>query len=30
MTLNEGQKVKFEVLADRRTGRSSAENLQAA
>jgi cold shock protein len=29
-SLNEGQKVSFEVVADRRTGRSSAENLQAA
>ena len=28
-SLNEGQKVSFEVVADRRTGRSSAENLQA-
>jgi len=30
ITLNEGQKVSFEVIADRRTGKSSAENLQAA
>jgi CspA family cold shock protein len=29
-TLNEGQKVAFEVVANRRTGKSSAENLQAA
>ena len=29
-TLAEGQKVSFEVVQDRRTGRSSAENLQAA
>ena len=28
-TLNEGQKVSFEVVADRRTGKSAAENLQA-
>ena len=28
-TLNEGQKVSFEVVADRRTGKSSADNLQA-
>lgn len=28
-TLNEGQKISFEVVADRRTGKSSAENLQA-
>jgi CspA family cold shock protein len=28
--LNEGQKVSYEVVADRRTGKSSAENLQAA
>jgi len=27
-TLNEGQKVSFEVVADRRTGKSAAENLQ--
>jgi CspA family cold shock protein len=30
ITLNEGQKVSFEVVANRRTGKSSAENLQAA
>lgn len=28
--LNEGQKVSFDIVADKRTGRSSAENLQAA
>jgi CspA family cold shock protein len=29
-TLNEGQVVSFEVIADRRTGKSAAENLRAA
>jgi CspA family cold shock protein len=29
-TLNEGQKVSFEVVANRKTGKSSAENLKAA
>ena len=29
ITLNEGQKVSFEVVANRKTGKSSAENLQA-
>ena len=29
-TLNEGQKVAFEVVANRKTGKSSAENLKAA
>ena len=29
-SLNEGQKVAFEVVADRRTGKSSADNLRAA
>ncbi len=29
-SLNEGQKVLFEVVADRRTGKSSAGNLRAA
>jgi cold shock protein len=29
-SLNEGQKVLFEVVADRRTGKSSADNLRAA
>ena len=28
--LDEGQKISFEVVADKRTGRSSADNLQAA
>ena len=28
-TLNEGQKVTFEVVADRRTGKQAAENLRA-
>ena len=28
-TLNEGQKVSFEVVADRRTGKSSGDNLRA-
>jgi cold shock protein len=28
--LNEGQKVSFEVVTDRKTGKSSAGNLQAA
>ncbi len=28
--LNEGQKVNFEVVVDRRNGKSAAENLQAA
>jgi cold shock protein len=28
-SLNEGQKVSFEVVAERRTGKSSAENLRA-
>lgn len=27
--LDDGQKVAFEVVADKRTGRSSADNLQA-
>ena len=27
--LNEGQKIAFDVVADGRTGRSSADNLQA-
>ncbi len=27
--LNDGQKVEFEVVADRRTGKSSAGNLKA-
>ena len=29
-SLNEGQKVSFEIVADKRTGKSSAGNLQAA
>jgi CspA family cold shock protein len=29
-TLSEGQKVSFELVADRRTGKSSAGNLSAA
>ncbi len=29
-SLNEGQKVSYDVVADRRTGKSSAENLRAA
>ncbi|MGV6876453.1 cold-shock protein [Pseudochelatococcus sp. B33] len=29
-TIVEGQKLSFEVTTDRRTGRSAAENLQAA
>ena len=28
-SLNEGQKVAFEVVADRRTGKAAAENLRA-
>ncbi|MFD1197779.1 cold-shock protein [Brucella gallinifaecis] len=28
-TLNEGQKVSFDVVADRRSGKNAAENLQA-
>ena len=27
--LNEGQKVSFDLVADRRSGKSSAENLKA-
>lgn len=27
-TLNEGQKISFEVVADRRSGKSAAENLR--
>ena len=27
--LNEGQKVTFDVVADRRTGKSSADNLRS-
>jgi cold shock protein len=29
-TLNEGQTVSFDVVADRRSGKSAAENLRAA
>lgn len=29
-TLAEGQKVSFEVVQDRRSGKNAAENLQAA
>ena len=29
-TLNEGQKVSFDIVADRRTGKSAAENLRVA
>ena len=29
-TLNEGQKVSFDVVADGRSGKSAAENLRAA
>lgn len=29
-TLNEGQKVSFDVVADSRSGKSAADNLQAA
>ncbi len=29
-SLNEGQKINYESIADRRTGKTSAGNLQAA
>ena len=29
-TLNEGQKVSFDIVADHRSGKSAAENLRAA
>jgi CspA family cold shock protein len=29
-SLNEGQKISYEVVADRKTGKSSADNLRAA
>jgi len=29
-TLNEGQQVTFDIVADGRTGKSAAENLRAA
>ncbi|WP_342724435.1 MULTISPECIES: cold-shock protein [unclassified Bradyrhizobium] len=28
-SLNEGQKISFEIVADRRTGKSAADNLRA-
>ena len=28
--LNEGQKISYEIVADRRTGKSSADKLEAA
>jgi CspA family cold shock protein len=28
-TLNEGQKISFDLVADRRSGKSSADNLRA-
>ena len=28
-TLHEGQKVSFDIVADRKTGKSAAENLRA-
>ena len=28
-TLNEGQKISYDIVADRRTGKSSADNLRA-
>ena len=28
-TLNEGQKVEFDLVADRRTGKQNADNLRA-
>jgi cold shock protein len=28
-SLNEGQKIAFEVVSDRKTGKSSADNLRA-
>ena len=28
-SLNEGQKVSFDIVADRRTGKSAAENMRA-
>ena len=28
--LNEGQKIGYEIVADKRTGKSSADSLQAA
>jgi len=29
-SLNEGQKVSFDIVADRRSGKSAADNLKAA
>ena len=29
-SLNEGQKVSYEIVADRKTGKSSADNLRTA
>ena len=29
-TLREGQKIRYEIVADRRSGKSSADNLRAA
>ena len=29
-SLNEGQKISYDIVADRRTGKSSADNLKAA
>ena len=29
-TLNDGQKVSYDLVADRRTGKSSADNLKTA
>ena len=29
-TLNEGQKITFDIVADSRSGKSAAENLRAA
>jgi cold shock protein len=29
-SLNEGQKVSYDIVADRRTGKSSADNLKTA
>ena len=29
-SLNEGQKISYEIVADRRTGKSSADNLRSA
>jgi CspA family cold shock protein len=28
--LNEGQKIAYEIVADKRTGKSSAENLKTS